>query len=285
MGAKLLIVALGLVGLLLLLLGSTPRGSVPLHVITSRSLHNPKAEELAALTSPAVPALTLASEKVSEFDTAFRKVDLEAWLQSPPTPLQVLRHAASVYFPDMFDGSSTSLPPRFVSDSRNPCWSTHCLPSFLVLGVYQAGVRDLYQRLTHHPGVASRPANSPSYYSQVLPKWAAYVKGLDSYAPAALKGQLLGEASAVTFHFVWVHQEKCSRTSRALDLHNRHPGGMATTARDLPLLKPRLAQVQPALRGGYGQVLERVQQPIDCGQGGAAAPQLHGWPDGQRTRG
>ena len=84
----------------------------------------------------------------------------------------------------------------------------HCIPSFLILGVYQSGVRDLYSRLTHHPGVAQRPATSPSYYSQVQPNWLNYVRGMQSWVPQAKEGKLIGEASAVTFHFVWVHQEK-----------------------------------------------------------------------------
>ena len=134
----------------------------------------------------------------------------KAWLHGPPTPVAKLRGAAKVYFPAMFDGSHSSLPETFEA-GQNPCWSgKHCLPAFLLLGVYQSGVRDFYSRLSKHPGVAQRPANSPSYYSQVHPTWPEYVKSLDNFAAPALAGQLLGEASAVTFHFVWVHQEKAS---------------------------------------------------------------------------
>ena len=132
-----------------------------------------------------------------------------AWLQKPPTPIAVLRKAALTYFPQMGEpGTSEAIPERF-DGTTNPCWSErHCLPGFLILGVYQSGVRDLYNRLQKHPGVAQRPANSPSFYSQVRPNWPEYVHGLDGAATQALSGKLLGEASAVTFHFVWVHQEK-----------------------------------------------------------------------------
>ena len=45
--------------------------------------------------------------------------------------------------------------------------------------MYQSGVRDLYTRLARHPGVAHRPATSPSYYSQVKPDWPGYLRELD----------------------------------------------------------------------------------------------------------
>ena len=47
------------------------------------------------------------------------------------------------------DGISFSLPPHFEPGNANPCWADakHCIPSFLILGVYQSGVRDLYKRI------------------------------------------------------------------------------------------------------------------------------------------
>ena len=102
-------------------------------------------------------------------------------------PLSVLRKAAATYFPDMFAEAKYALPDQFEQTWANPCWvweaggggtqggtqgagqeGVHCLPSFLILGVYQSGVRDLYSRLARHPGVAPRPATSPSFYSQVM---------------------------------------------------------------------------------------------------------------------
>ena len=102
------------------------------------------------------------------------------------TSLSVLRKAAEAYFPDMFTDAKYALPNQFEQTWANPCWTweagagqggtkgagkqgVHCLPSFLILGVYQSGVRDLYSRLARHPGVAPRPATSPSFYSQVKP--------------------------------------------------------------------------------------------------------------------
>ena len=99
-------------------------------------------------------------------------------------PLSVLRKAAATYFPDMFAEAKYALPDQFEQTWANPCWAwdaggtqggtqgagqegVHCLPSFLILGVYQSGVRDLYSRLARHPGIAPRPATSPSFYSQV----------------------------------------------------------------------------------------------------------------------
>ena len=91
-------------------------------------------------------------------------------------PLSVLRKAAATYFPDMFAEAKYALPDQFEQTWANPCWTwesdggqggAHGLPAFLILGVYQSGVRDLYSRLAHHPGVAPRPATSPSFYSQV----------------------------------------------------------------------------------------------------------------------
>ena len=137
---------------------------------------------------------------------------LERRLSSePPTPVAVVRKAAGHYFKDMFGTTTSALPPAF-DDGVNPCWGAesrrHCLPGFLILGVYQSGVRDLYSRIALHPSVAKRAPNSPSYYAQVHPTWGEYVRELDRAAGEASAGKLLGEASAVTFHFVWVHQEK-----------------------------------------------------------------------------
>jgi hypothetical protein len=129
-----------------------------------------------------------------------------AWLRGGPTPVADVRRAAKTYFADMFNGRASALPAKFDA-GVNPCWGgAHCLPAFLILGVYQSGVRDLYSRLQKHPGVAHRPANSPSFYSQVHPTWTEYVQSLRASSAEALGGKLLGEASAVTFHFVWVHQ-------------------------------------------------------------------------------
>ena len=105
-----------------------------------------------------------------------------------PTPLGKLRAAAKSYFPDMFNDPKFALPDQFEQTWANPCWTwesdvgkggAHCLPAFLILGVYQSGVRDLYNRLARHPGVAHRPATSPSYYSQVKPDWPGYLRELD----------------------------------------------------------------------------------------------------------
>ena len=119
----------------------------------------------------------------------------------------------------MFSGSF-ALPEHFESGSRNPCWAgrKHCLPAFLILGVYQSGVRDLYGRLSNHAGIARRPATSPSFYSQVRPTWSEYVRSLDHAAAGAGAGQLIGEASAVTFHFIWVHQEKFNQASEGREI-------------------------------------------------------------------
>ena len=93
-----------------------------------------------------------------------------------PTLLEKLRAAARSSFPDMFNDPRDAPPDQFEQTWANPCWTwesdvgqggAHCLPAFLILGVrYQSGVRDLYTRLARHPGVAHRPATSPSYYSQ-----------------------------------------------------------------------------------------------------------------------
>ena len=113
------------------------------------------------------------------------------------TGLSVLRKAAASYFPDMFTDPKYALPAQFEQTWANPCWTwesssgqggkqgVHCLPSFLILGVYQSGVRDLYSRLARHPGVAPRPASSPSFYSQVKPDWPGYVRELDGAVQAA----------------------------------------------------------------------------------------------------
>ena len=48
---------------------------------------------------------------------------------------------------------------------------------------------------------------SPSFYSEVR-KWSEYLRQLAPATQRAAAGELIGEASAVTFHFVWVHQER-----------------------------------------------------------------------------
>ncbi|KAL1524901.1 hypothetical protein AB1Y20_019779 [Prymnesium parvum] len=172
-----------------------------------------------ALLLPAAPALLLAAYLLLRGapPPPPRRITLSSAATPPspasafrrPTPLPAVRAAAAAYFPAMFDGTPTALPNAFLEGDANPCWRVgaqkHCLPAFLLLGVYQAGVRDLYCRLLRHPGVARRPASSPSYYSQVRPDWPSYVRGMHDSVDA---GRLIGEASAVTFHFIWVHQEK-----------------------------------------------------------------------------
>ncbi|KAL3925900.1 MAG: hypothetical protein SGPRY_003544 [Prymnesium sp.] len=111
----------------------------------------------------------------------------------------------------MFDGQQALPPGEFKKIARNPCWysqATYCLPAFLLIGVYQSGIQDLYRRLVQHEDIARRPARSPSYYSQVRPDWSDYVRGIQDCVPQAEAGKLIGEVSAVTFHFIWVHQEK-----------------------------------------------------------------------------
>ena len=120
----------------------------------------------------------------------------------------LLRRAARVYCPDMFAEPLLAPPERFDSGSPTPCWAGGCLPAFHIVGVYQSGVRDLYSRLAEHGGVVRHGATSQSFYSQVHPKWPAYMRGLAPAEKQARAGKLLGEASAVTFHFIWVHQEK-----------------------------------------------------------------------------
>lgn len=126
--ALMALVLLGLLLLVLLLLHE-PRSSAPTTIRPAQTS-----------SQPASPASTLHVQ-----------APVEAWLRGPPTPLGALRHAATEYFPDMFDGSETALPAKF--DCRaasasappracNPCWGgAHCLPSFLILGVYQASLR------------------------------------------------------------------------------------------------------------------------------------------------
>lgn len=137
----------------------------------------------------------------------------------PPAPsaaaaerLRVLRGAARVYT-DVFRSPDSSPPEHF--EGRNPCWgdgkAQHCLPAFYLLGVYQAGVLDLYSRLEAHPSVAKLARSSRvahSFYSQVHPTWSEYLRALAPAVGEASAGRLIGEASPVTFHFVWVHQEK-----------------------------------------------------------------------------
>ena len=126
-----------------------------------------------------------------------------------PTPMATLRTAAKVYVPDI------ALPEAF-DESKQPCWldkasATHrCLPSFMLLGVYQSGAHDLYQRIAKHEAVARNPGLSPSFYSEVHP-WSNYMAQLapaTKNARAETPQKVIGECSAVTYHFTWVHQEQ-----------------------------------------------------------------------------
>ena len=52
--------------------------------------------------------------------------------------------------------------------ARRRSWSgAHGLPAFLILGVYQSGMRGLYTRIQRHPDVVQRPANSALLLWQV----------------------------------------------------------------------------------------------------------------------
>ena len=123
-------------------------------------------------------------------------------------PTSTLRRAAKVYVPDIL------VPDAF--EKGAPCWkeastsTRRCLPSFMLLGVYQSGSHDLYARLARHPAVAHNPAVSPSFYSEVH-TWSNYMSQLASATRNALATdppKQIGECSAVTFHFTWVHQEQ-----------------------------------------------------------------------------
>ena len=129
-------------------------------------------------------------------------------------PIGVLRRAAAAYVPDLISNRSLDPPMAFAPNLANPCWgggsgSSHCLPAFLLLGVYQSGSHDLYARLAKHSRVVRHPATSPSFYGE-RHTWAEYMRALAPAAAAARRapGALIGEASALTFHFVWVHQEQ-----------------------------------------------------------------------------
>ena len=124
-----------------------------------------------------------------------------------PTPVDVLRRAAKVYVPDI------ELPSTFEPSAKSPCWhdasgAPRCLPAFMLLGVYQSGSHDLYARLAKHALVARNPSYSPSFYSEVHP-WSDYMSKLSAATRDAIGTEkLIGECSAVTFHFSWVHQEQ-----------------------------------------------------------------------------
>ena len=71
-------------------------------------------------------------------------------LPVPTTPapstadVALLRRAARVYSPDMFESEADAPPAAFRSVGGNPCWGggattpAHCLPAFHILGVYQS---------------------------------------------------------------------------------------------------------------------------------------------------
>lgn len=145
---------------------------------------------------------------VAQKQTARPPVSLYA-----PLPVAQLRTAAKVYIPDI------ELPDAFEAEGKNPCWkdlagTVHCLPAFLLLGVYQSGAHDVYHRLAKHPLVARNPAVSPSFYSEVHP-WKHYMTQLSSASKTAHGTEMIiGECSAVTFHFTWVHGEQFNQACK-----------------------------------------------------------------------
>ena len=143
----------------------------------------------------------------AEFKFAERRRATASYPPPAPAPIGLLRTAAKSYIPDL------SLPTTFETAGKNPCWrdnsgEARCLPAFFLLGVYQSASHDLYSRLTHHPLVARNPAPSPSFYSEVHP-WMDYMRKLSGATKNAHgTDKFIGECSAVTFHFTWVHQEQ-----------------------------------------------------------------------------
>ena len=217
------LVAFALTGALLMLFLSQQQPTRSATVIRVSSSHRPGPRPRRAVDAPVVvetlelvetperPEVPQPLERPRRDARKAHAIRENAWLRSGPTPIADARFAAKTYFKDILDGSAIALPEHF-DPGVNPCWGgAYCLPAFLILGVYQSGVRDLYSRLSKHSGIAQRPANSPSFYSQVHPTWTEYTRSLAASSSQALSGKLLGEASAVTFHFVWVHQEKLNQ--------------------------------------------------------------------------
>jgi N-acetylgalactosamine 4-sulfate 6-O-sulfotransferase len=117
------------------------------------------------------------------------------------------RAAARRLAPDIFE----LLPEdgEFLEGYRTPCWkrnaTTLCLPAFYLLGVFQCGVRDLYERLAVHPQIVPSANAMPHFWDEQWP----LNRYVEIYAPAvqritqAPERYIVGDASFSTFTYTW----------------------------------------------------------------------------------
>lgn len=125
------------------------------------------------------------------------------------------QRAAARISPDVF----AALPERFSDGYKAPCWRNAtsggaapllCLPHFYILGVFQCGVKDLYERLLMHPDVATTLNGAPHYWDEAVP----FSRYLGFFAPAvtaveaAPERVIFGDASLSTFTYTWTGSER-----------------------------------------------------------------------------
>lgn len=143
-----------------------------------------------------------------------------------------LRRIAAWYMtvsqrPNTFNVSAGGAPPHdaFLPGYRNPCWVApnpaadalaaapaagrmlRCMPSFFLLGAFQSGVHDLWQRYSLHPGVA-RPNGAIEHFIIEQQPWERFIAGYDraaAAAPDAVRTQPLGDISPGAATLPWAH--------------------------------------------------------------------------------
>ena len=128
-----------------------------------------------------------------------------------PRALAVYRKAAKAYVPGMFAMREPIAPPATIRPGKNPCWAkgknTRCLPAFLLLGVAQTGVRDLYARISASADIAAIPFGTGWFFTQPEVKWQKYMDITSRFAQA-FPNKLLGQAVADGFDIVWQQQSR-----------------------------------------------------------------------------
>ena len=198
-----------------------------------------------------------------------------------PALLAAQLEAARRISPDLFSQVPATFDPAF----KSPCWRSddglRCLPAFMLLGVFQCGVKDLFERLARHPDVAA--VEAPHWWDEVHPLslyLARFARALPAIEAAPSRA-VSGDVSYATFSYTatgsqrvnveWIKsmkecREECARTSSG-DEERRAciDGGCYTRAANAYKgLRISVPQLVKAVYGEYPlRLLVMLRDPVE----------------------
>ncbi|KNC46188.1 uncharacterized protein AMSG_00307 [Thecamonas trahens ATCC 50062] len=143
---------------------------------------------------------------------------------------KAIRAAAEAYMdvvrPEMFNSSGRAGIPDddddWLDGYASPCWlddggGLRCMPAFMILGVFQAGVKDVYLRMGRHPAIHDASGLHILFWCEPH-KWEDYAGTMSRVAEKHLLSapdHLVGEVSPATFEFMWAQSTDLLRPTFA----------------------------------------------------------------------